>query len=452
MPSLVSRLFGEKKVLFRDTLRPVTPFGGLGVFIEFLARIGYAQVVEQHLPFRLDSPNAIPPAHTLTAYLVAVLAGARRFAHTSLLRADHALHALLGIERFPGDDTIRGFFRRFGMAQIEAFWRPLWQWQLARLPAPAQGFWLDLDSTVFERYGRQQGAKKGYNPRKPGRPSHHPLLAVLAEAPFVLHGWLRSGNCAAARGVVAFLEEALSLLRTEQTLRGVRADAGFFDQELLGFLEARQLHYIVVAKLTVRLKRMAAAIQDWTPLDAFYAVGEFRAQLLGWDRDRRFVVVRELVREDKAAVGRRLLEVPGYTFRIFVTNSAAEPLAIWRDYNGRATVEQRISELKTDLAADDFCLQEFFATEAAFRAVLWLFNLLSEFQRAGQFGQYRQPATLRMTVFLCGAILGRSGQRLVLHLSCSWGGWQQRKPLWERLLRWPEPTSPKLKAALSPSG
>jgi len=35
---------------------------------------------------------------------------------------------------------------------------------------------------------------------------------VLAEAHFLLHGWLRSGNCGSARGVVEFLKEALALL------------------------------------------------------------------------------------------------------------------------------------------------------------------------------------------------------------------------------------------------
>jgi len=101
------------------------------------------------------------------------------------------------------------------------------------------GYSLDLDSTVFERYGRQQGALRGPNPRKHGRPSHHPLVAVLAEAHFLLHGWLRSGNCGTARGVVEFLKEALALLPKKTTIRVVRADAGFFDQQLLGFLEQR---------------------------------------------------------------------------------------------------------------------------------------------------------------------------------------------------------------------
>jgi hypothetical protein len=80
------------------------------------------------------------------------------------------------------------------------------------------------------------------------------------------------------------------------------------------------LPYLVVARLTTTLKRRAAALRDWQTVDEDYAVSEFRAQLMGWSAERRFVVVRERVREDKEAVGRRLLEVPGYTFRLWVTN------------------------------------------------------------------------------------------------------------------------------------
>jgi hypothetical protein len=87
-------------------------------------------------------------------------------------------------------------------------------------------------------------------------------------------------------------------------------------------------------------------------------------------------------------------------------------------------MENRIAELKHDFAADDFCLYEFFATEGAFRSILLLFNLLEEFQRASRLSPYRQPATLGAQVLLCGALLGRAGHRLVLHLSASWDGLQ----------------------------
>jgi hypothetical protein len=170
-------------------------------------------------------------------------------------------------------------------------------------------------------------------------------------------------------------------------------------------------------------------------------VGEFSLQLLGWDRPRCFVVIREQLRAERASLGRKLLEVPGYTFRVFVTNLTLPPEEIWCDYNRRADLENRIAELKHDLAADDFFLHEFFAKEAAFRSILLLLNLLGEFQRACGFTSYRQPATLRAQVFLCGALLGRAGHPWVLHLSACWGGLQRHIPPLENVLAYGVPTS-----------
>jgi hypothetical protein len=227
------------------------------------------------MPFAYKSNNAIPPAQTFMVFLVSVVVGARRLAHTDWLRADKALHALLGIEHFRGTDTVRNLFKRFGQGQIEAFWRPLWKWLLSlSWSMLAEGFSLDLDSTVIQRRGHQQGAKKGYNPARPGRHSLHPLLAFLAEAPLVLHAWLRSGNTGTARGVVAFLTEALLLMPAAWKLRTVRADSGFFDNTLLSFLEARAIPYIVVARLTKTIKHKAAGLAHWTPIDDHYARAE----------------------------------------------------------------------------------------------------------------------------------------------------------------------------------
>jgi DNA-directed RNA polymerase subunit N (RpoN/RPB10) len=143
-------------------------------------------------------------------------------------------------------------------------------------------------------------------------------------------------------------------------------------------------------------------------------------------------------------VGRKLIDVPGYTFRVFVTSQADAPAEIWRDYNRRADRENRIAELKHDLGAHGFCMKQFFATEAAFRSVLLLFNLLAEFQRAAGLPSYREPGTLRTQVLTCGAILGRTGRRVVVHLSQSWGGLRSRIPLLDNILACEFPMSPKL--------
>ena len=41
-----------------------------------------------------------------------------------------------------------------------------------------------------------------------------------------------------------------------------------------------------------------------------------------------------------------------------MTNRTEDAATLWRDYNGRATIEQRIEELKNDMHADGFCTRK----------------------------------------------------------------------------------------------
>jgi len=212
VPREITALLSDERLILRETERAVTPFGGVAVFISFLNKIGFCGSPS---PAHADCVE-VAESHRAGGYVHGVSdgsagGGAGRFAHASLLRGDRALHALLGVERFPTDDTIRNLFRAFGMGQVQRRYEPLAKWQMQRLPKREEGYTLDLDSTVFERYGQQEGSPKGHNPRKHGPPSHHPLLAVLSEAHFLLHGWLRSGNGGTSRGAEEFLKEALAL-------------------------------------------------------------------------------------------------------------------------------------------------------------------------------------------------------------------------------------------------
>ena len=81
-------------------------------------------------------------------------------------------------------------------------------------------------------------------------------------------------------------------------------------------------------------------------------------------------------------------------------------MEIWRDDNGRATVEQRIEELKNDLHDDGFCTKAFFATEAAFLGVVLSYNLLSLYQtQVTRQSRYRKPSTIRAAVFVGGCAI-----------------------------------------------
>ena len=118
----ITALFGDAKLVLEETPKAISPFGGLASFISFLGQIGLAREVQPHLPFAAPtSHNAIPLAHALTAFRMAVGGGAQRFAHSEGLRADRVLHALLGLARFPSDDTLRNFFLRSSQGHSEAF-------------------------------------------------------------------------------------------------------------------------------------------------------------------------------------------------------------------------------------------------------------------------------------------------------------------------------------------
>jgi len=114
------------------------------------------------MPVRRRSPNPIDPTATFTSFLTAVLLGAKRFPHANWLRGNRSLHALPGQGRIPCGDTIRNLFGRFSMGNVERLFAPLIEWQMQRVPARAEGYSLDLDSTIFEREKAPgEGARSG---------------------------------------------------------------------------------------------------------------------------------------------------------------------------------------------------------------------------------------------------------------------------------------------------
>src|ERR1700720_2728519 len=134
VPREIAALLSDERLILRETQRAVTPFGGIAVFISFLAKVGFVEALRQHMPIQWKSPNHNDPSSTFTAFLISVLVGARRFAHASWLRGDRALHALLSMDRFPTDDTIRNLFRAFGMGEVQRFYEPMGEWLMQRLP------------------------------------------------------------------------------------------------------------------------------------------------------------------------------------------------------------------------------------------------------------------------------------------------------------------------------
>lgn len=333
------------------------------------------------------------------------------------------MHRILGINRFVSDTTLARFFRRFTAGKVSEVFESLMRWQLSLIPLEEDI--LDLDSSIMERYGKQEGALLGYNPKKHRRPSHHPLIATLGHKPWVVHAWLRSGNTTSARGADAFLEEALALLPNPSAIRFLRGDSGFGVEPFLSRVEDKRLVYTIAGRFTRGLKNLTIGVTDWRELEPGIAVGEVMFQAHGWSRARRVVLIRQRKKELDFVRGRELIDLPGYVFQAILTNRTESPEEVWRFYRKHAEIEAKIRELKWDYGIDGFAQRKFFATEAAFRLVFVTFNLMTLLQdKMGRKG-YQTLGTLRAQLLACGAILGRDGKRTLLRLSLA-GPWRER--------------------------
>jgi hypothetical protein len=285
------------------------------------------------------------------------------------------------------------------------------------------GHTLDLDSTILCRYGEQEGSLKGYNPKKPGRPSHHPLVGFLAEGRRLLWATLRSGNSGSANGCVEFLRQALTVLPDGQEIGLVRADSGFFEKRLLEYLESQNLPYIIVARLTRIVRKLVIHQLPstwWRTVARGIEVADLEVSLPNWKATkRRFVCLRQEIVERPQASGRRLIDCPGYTYRVMVTSVPYGAEIVTRMYAGRADSENRIKELKEDLSLDTFCLKSFDATDAAFRMGGVLYNLLAEFRETVLPRSWfeKRLRAVRDFVFLVGADLIHQGRRVQIRFA-----------------------------------
>lgn len=414
------------RILFSFTDHPITVWAGVILLRLYFEWIGLRKVLSESLAdFVKRSNNQIRAVDVMLSWFYGLALGAERFEHFTRYRRDRLLGELLGVERFCSPDTLRRLFLRFNYRQVTEVSERLMGFSLSGMRPILMGHSLDLDSTVLCRYGEQEGSLRGYNPKKPGRRSHHPLVAFLAEGRRLLWAVLRSGNSGSANGCVEFLRQALTVLPPGHRIGLVRADAGFFEKRLLEYLESQRLPYIIVVRLTAVVRKLVihqTPSVAWRVVAQGVEVADLEVSLPNWKGvKRRFVLLRQEIFERPQARGRRLIDCPGYTYRVMVTSLPYAAEVVSRMYVGRADSENRIKEMKEDLGLDTFCLKSFDATDAAFRMGCVLYNLLTQFRETVLPRSWfeRRLRAVRDFVFLVGADLISQGRRVQIRFAMS---------------------------------
>ena len=395
-----------------ETDSAATPMGQLAYFIEFLNLTGLWSRWVESCPLHYTSPNAPTRVEVLGTWMLSILAGHRRYAHVTAMRCDGINPGLLGMTKVISEDALRNALKRVpeaaGTTWLETH---LSDSVLPLLDAP----WiLDTDTTIKPLYGHQEGAVIGYNPHKPGRPSHAYHTYLMAGLRQVLGVEVRAGNEHTASHARPGLLKILDELPPQRKPRLVRGDNAFGNAPLMLALEARAQPYLFKLKLSKNVKRHIGSLfrqSDWTDAGQGWEGKDGELALAGWAHKRRVVVLRrpllgEIVVTGDDDNGQQLLafvdadrktgkSLTGYEYAVLVTNTGYEILTLGQLYRDRADAENAFDELKNQWGWGGFTTHDLHRCQLTARAVALVYNWWSLFVRLASPEARREAITSR---------------------------------------------------------
>jgi len=180
---------------------------------------------------------------------------------------------------------------------------------------------IDIDSSVINVEGHQEGATKGYNPKKVGNRCYNIQFAFCDELKAYITGFMRSGNTYTAKGAAEMIKEIVANIKKDDLEILFRMDSGYFDEEIIKTIESFNCKYLIKAKANPTL------VREVTYSQKHFVKGEegrettpFETKLNTCDKERRFVVSRVLKPEEDR-VQLSLLKGSDYQYFLFVTNT-----------------------------------------------------------------------------------------------------------------------------------
>lgn len=388
--------FGGRIHVEWDSAAAVTPLGQLPFFIEFLKVSGLFEAWVADCPRVSHSNHASDTRTVLATLLLSILAGHHRYAHITAIRHDGIHPKLLGVAGFVSEDTARRALARIdessGVAWLDR--------HLAKTTRPllTTPWILDLDTTVKCLYGKQDGAVVGYNPKKPGRPSHSYHSAMMANTRLALAVDVRPGNEPAPLhsmpGIWAWLD-ALPKAARPAVLRG---DVAFGNESVLREAEDRDQPYLTKLRLTNKVKALIKTLfrsTAWEEAGHGWEGVEDSLLLSGWSRARRVVVLRRALTGEMLMTGKNddqewfdfmESEVPTkrYEYAVLVTSTRYEVLALAQLYRERADAENTFDELKNQWGWGGFTTQDLARCRLMARMVALVYNWWTLFVRLAQ--------------------------------------------------------------------
>ena len=333
----------------------LTAYGGLLPVAIMLEKLQFPQLVEASLTVKRVT-RAMPMYQFVLSMVLALYVGFSRLNHLRFLAREPMLMGILKVLELPPQCTFWRFLASLHLnvaQQLLEVQRQMRQrvWEAANVRLTSVTF--DTDTTVHTVYGKQMGARKGYNPKNKGKKSFQPILTFLAETREFVGGELHNGDRPTGMQIAKHLEYVMTTVPNGVKVIYGRADCGFYCWEAIQVYQKYGCQFIVVAQKTPRLlEGLKSAHWKRSPRTDANQQCEFWYQPQGWGRAYRFIALRyEKKPESKKKEEPeqyQLFETSEYTYRVFVTSMDGPiDVLVWF-YRQRATAENLIKEANND--------------------------------------------------------------------------------------------------------
>ena len=376
----------------------VTQMAGLAYFVEFLDTTNLFEHFVQTCTLNYQSNNAPDKRDVLGAILLSVLSGHSRYAHINALRGSGLDAELLKLNGLPSEDSVRRALRK--LVKTEEARSKTRSWLSGCFEQLCTGVleepWiLDVDVTVKPLYGNQQGAVRGYNPGKPGRPSHAYHSFWVAHLRLCLDVKVHPGNQTQGSFGLGRLLDWLKERPAGQRPEFVRGDISYGTEKWMQQLEDLGVAYLFRLKQTKGVKDLIGLIdreKNWKPASSGWSYCQSTLQLSGWSCSRRVVVYRRVHRrktsskpkaaalpvqtEESEQLALELVEEEPtyYEYAVYVTTLKQPGGDIRSLYNPRGDNENAYDELKNQWGWCGFTLKDLARSELMACLIALIYN------------------------------------------------------------------------------
>jgi hypothetical protein len=426
------RLHGKDDVTVEwDADAKVTPNGSLVFFSQYLQSAGLMDRLCEQTPLAYTGNNAPKERDVLGTIVLSILMGQKRYAQINAMRNDPVSPELLGFQKMVSEDSVRRAFKRGTAEQWDG-----WLTQQERAvyePLLSEPYVLDIDNTIKPIYGNQEGAEVGYNPKKPGRPSHNYHTYLIGSLRVVLGVEVSPGKQHSAKCGLPGLWSVLDSLPAACRPRLIRGDIAYGNETIMVEAEERAQRYLFRLKITTNVRRKIREMERnpdaWIDAGEGWQGTECAIELTNWSTQRRCIILRRSAKKPlkrKALPEHRSAEFDFieqvaagevYEYTVLITNDQGSIIALAQLYRERADCENVFDEIKNQWGWGGFMTQDLKRCRIIARLIALIYNWWNIFARLARPDQHMEAITSRPLLLNAVGRLVKTGRQKILHLT-----------------------------------